>query len=44
MKKENIAEEKEGEEEIDDVVTNDYIGYLNIAKINLTKGFVDKKI
>lgn len=41
--KENIAEEKEGEEEIDDVVTNDYIGYLNIAKINLTKGFVDKR-
>ena len=24
-------------------VTNDYIGYLNIPKINLTKGFLDKR-
>ena len=30
-------EEEEGE------VTNDYIGYLIIPKINLTKGFVDKR-
>lgn len=24
-------------------ITNDYIGYLNIPKINLTKGFLDKR-
>ena len=30
-------EEEEGE------VTNNYIGYLTIPKINLTKGFLDKR-
>ena len=39
-------EEKEEREELEEpalpeVVTNDYIGYLNIPKINLTKGFLD---
>ena len=24
-------------------ITNDYIGYLNIPKINLTKGFLDNR-
>ena len=32
-----VEEEEEGE------VTNDYIGYLTIPKINLTKGFLDKR-
>lgn len=31
------------EEELPDEVTNDYIGYLTIPKINLTKGFLDKR-
>ena len=31
------------EEEVPDVVTDDYIGYLVIPKINLTKGFVDMR-
>lgn len=31
------------EEEKEENVTNDYIGYLNIPKINLTKGFLSKK-
>ena len=31
------------DEEEDTPVTNDYIGYLTIPKINLTKGFVDKR-
>lgn len=35
--KEIIEKEEEGP------VTNDYIGYLTIPKINLTKGFVDKR-
>ena len=41
-----IVEEEEKKEPIKEsalpeVVTNDYIGYLNIPKINLTKGFLD---
>lgn len=41
---EDIVEEKEGEaeENTDNVVDNGYIGYLNISKINLNKGFVSK--
>ena len=31
------------EEELPEEVTNDYIGYLTIPKINLTKGFLDKR-
>lgn len=31
------------EEELLGEVTNDYIGYLTIPKINLTKGFLDKR-
>lgn len=31
------------DQNIPDVVTNDYIGYLIIPKINLTKGFLDKR-
>ena len=45
-----IKKEKEKEEEkpeyiqkYDDVITNEYIGYLIIPKINLTKGFVDRR-
>lgn len=41
-----IKKEKEKPEyiqEYDDVITNDYIGYLIIPKINLTKGFVDRR-
>lgn len=38
---EDIKEIKEEEEE--GPVTNEYIGYLTIPKINLTKGFVDKR-
>ena len=43
-----ITEEEQGneaieEEEEDGEVTNDYIGYLTIPKINLTKGFLDKR-
>lgn len=37
------TEEQEGEEEIEEEVTNDYIGYLNIPKINFSKGFLNKK-
>ena len=41
-----VEEEDNKKEEIEEValpeeVTNDYIGYLNIPKINLTKGFLD---
>ena len=40
-----VEEEKENEEleevALPDEVTNEYIGYLNIPKINLTKGFLD---
>lgn len=35
--KEEVVEEELGE------VTNDYIGYLTIPKINLKKGFLDKR-
>ena len=34
-------EQKEVEEVKQEEVTNEYIGYLNIPKINLTKGFLD---
>ena len=38
---EDIKEKPQEEQE--EVVTNDYIGYLTIPKINLTKGFLDKR-
>ena len=39
-----IPEEKEEkQEELTGEVTNDYIGYLTIPKINLTKGFLDSR-
>ena len=41
-----IVEEQEGEneeEEESDTYTDEYIGYLTIPKINLNKGFVDKR-
>ena len=43
----NMTEE-EGREQINDEgltgeITNDYIGYLTIPKINLTKGFLDNR-
>ena len=49
IKKEIIYEIEEQEdvkeivEEDEGPVTNDYIGYLTIPKINLTKGFVDRR-
>ena len=44
----NVQEEEEPkevvkEEELPEEVTDDYIGYLTIPKINLTKGFLDKR-
>ena len=42
----NIIEDDgiaEKEETVETEVTNEYIGYLNIPKINLTKGFYSKK-
>lgn len=44
----NITEEEAKKEkievkELEGEVTNDYIGYLSIPKINLTKGFLDKR-
>ena len=41
-----IVEEEKEEEELEETalpeeITNEYIGYLNIPKINLTKGFLD---
>lgn len=43
----NIIEDdgtkKEEDQTVDDNVTDQYIGYLNIPKINLTKGFYSKK-
>ena len=39
---ENTREEQQ-QEELNTQVTNDYIGYLNIPKINLTKGFLDSR-
>ncbi len=42
-----VVIEKEKKEEViqedTDVITNEYIGYLIIPKINLTKGFVDRR-
>ena len=44
IKKEKEKEEKpEYIQEYDDVITNEYIGYLIIPKINLTKGFLDRR-
>lgn len=37
------GEQQEEEEEELGEVTNDYIGYLSIPKINLKKGFLDKR-
>lgn len=37
-KEEEVTEQTENQ-----LITNEYIGYLNIPKINLTKGFLDKK-
>lgn len=43
----NIIEDdgtkKEEDQTVDDNVTDQYIGYLNIPKINFTKGFYSKK-
>ena len=43
----NIIEDdgtkQEEDQTVDDNVTDQYIGYLNIPKINLTKGFYSKK-
>ena len=44
----NISEEEEKKQkievkELEGEVTNEYIGYLSIPKINLTKGFLDKR-
>lgn len=44
----NISEEEDKKEklevkELEGEVTNEYIGYLSIPKINLTKGFLDKR-
>ena len=45
IKKEKEKEEEKPEyiQEYDDIITNDYIGYLIIPKINLTKGFLDRR-
>ena len=45
IKKEKEKEEEKPEyiQEYDDIITNDYFGYLIIPKINLTKGFVDRR-
>ena len=43
IKKEKEEEKPEYIQEYDDVITNEYIGYLIIPKINLTKGFVDRR-
>ena len=45
IKKEKEKEEEKPEyiQEYDDIITNDYIGYLIIPKINLAKGFVDRR-
>ena len=40
---ENVEPIKEEQEEVVKEITNDYIGYLVIPKINLTKGFLDKR-
>ncbi len=38
-----VKEEEEEEEVVSEEYTNDYIGYLIIPKINLTKGFLDSR-
>ena len=43
IKKEKEEEKPEYIQEYDDVITNEYIGYLIIPKINLTKGFLDRR-
>ena len=43
IKKEKEEEKPEYIQEYDDIITNDYFGYLIIPKINLTKGFVDRR-
>ena len=40
---ETEKEKEEVKEELPETYNDDYIGYLNIPKINLTKGFVDKR-
>ena len=40
---ESTEEKEQIEEQEDDTYTDDYIGYLIIPKINLQKGFVDKR-
>ena len=40
---ESTEKKEQIEEQEDDTYTNDYIGYLIIPKINLQKGFVDKR-
>ena len=42
--KEEVEDKKEVvQEDTSDVVTDEYIGYLTIPKINLNKGFVDRR-
>jgi len=43
IKKEKEEEKPEYIQDYDDVITNEYIGYLIIPKINLTKGFLDRR-
>ena len=43
IKKEKEEEKQEYIQEDDPVISNEYIGYLIIPKINLTKGFVDRR-
>ena len=43
IKKEKEEEKQEYIQEDDPVISNKYIGYLIIPKINLTKGFVDRR-
>ena len=37
------TEKEEQEQDSGEEITNEYIGYLTIPKINLTKGFLDKR-
>ena len=41
IKEEEATREEVKEEELPEEISNEYIGYLNIPKINLTKGFLD---
>ena len=43
ISEEEATNKKVEDKDEDTPVTNDYIGYLIIPKINLTKGFVDKR-